>query len=109
MAPAQLHCNAAGLWVRNFASALSQGNRSGSWLRFSPLLDGAQTFQASTPASDLHLNYYPTESPAQCQAGNEVYTGAQVIGSPARTTTTVENTLPPAGVLARGETAGLVP
>ena len=109
VAPAQFHCNVAGLWVRNFASALSEGNGSGSWLRFSPILDLADAFQASTPASDLHLNYYPVENSGQCQAGNEVYTGGQLIGNPSQTTTRVDNTAAPPGVLARGEKAGLVP
>jgi virulence factor Mce-like protein len=106
---AQFACNVAGLWVHNFASSLSEGDSSGAWLRFSPILDVPQTFESATPASDLHLNYYPIENSSQCQAGNEVYTGKQLIGNPARTSTTVDNTSPPPGVLARGKKVGLVP
>jgi virulence factor Mce-like protein len=109
VAPAQFACNVAGLWSRNFASALTEGDSSGSWLRVSPLLDPAQGSQAGTPAGDLHLNYYPLENASQCQAANEPYVGAQLIGNPSRTSTTVDNTSPPPGVLARGRKAGLVP
>jgi ABC-type transporter Mla subunit MlaD len=106
---AQFACNVAGLWVRNFASSLSEGDKTGGWLRFSPLLDVPQTFQASTPSSDLHLNDYPIEDSSQCQAGNEGYAPGQLIGNPPRTSTRVDNTAPPPGVLARGAKAGLVP
>ena len=109
VASAQFACNVAGLWVRNFASSLSEGDSTGSWLRFSPILDLDQEFQSATPASDLHLNYYPTEDSSQCQAGNEVYTPGQLIGSPPRTSTVVDSTAPPPGVLERGRKAGLVP
>jgi virulence factor Mce-like protein len=106
---AQFACNVAGIWVRNFASSLSEGDSTGGWLRFSPILDVSQSFQAATPAPDLHLNYYPVEDPSQCQAGNEVYAPGQLIGNPAPTSTTVDNTTPPPGVLERGAKAGLAP
>jgi virulence factor Mce-like protein len=106
---AQFACNVAGLWVRNFASSLSEGDSTGAWLRFSPLLDISQTFQSATPAPDLHLNYYPIEDSSQCQAGNEVYSPGQLIGHPPHTSTVVDNTAPPPGVLERGREAGLVP
>jgi virulence factor Mce-like protein len=114
VAPAQFACNTAGLWVRNFASSLSEGDNTGGWLRFAPIIDfnggsSSQSFEQSTPSPDLHLNPYPTENSSQCQAGNETYTGAQRIGSPPRTSTTVDNTQPPPGVLQEGKKAGLVP
>lgn len=109
VAPAQLACNVAGLWTHNFASSISEGDGTGAWLRTMTLLDSNQSTQASTPASDLHLNYYPVEDSGQCQAGNETYAGQQRIGSPPRTSTRVDNTTPPPGVLERGEKAGLVP
>lgn len=109
IAPAQFACNAAGLWLRNFSSGLSEGDASGAWLRAMPLSDPNQSEQAATPAPDLHLNYYPIEDATQCQAGNEGYTGRQLIGNPPRTSTVVDNTSPPPGVLAEGEKAGLVP
>lgn len=108
-ASAQLACNATALWLRNFASGLSEGDRTGPWLRVMPLFDAQQSFQRASPSPDLHLNYYPQETPTQCQAGNEPYRGQQRIGSPGQTSTVVDNTAPPAGVLARGRKAGLVP
>ncbi|MGE5617547.1 MAG: MlaD family protein [Candidatus Woesearchaeota archaeon] len=109
IAPAQLACNLAGLWVRNFASAISEGDGSGSWLRTMPLTDSNQSTETGTPAPDLHLNIYPIEDQSQCQAGNEGYTGRQLIGHPPRTSTEVDNTTPPPGVLERGRQAGVVP
>jgi virulence factor Mce-like protein len=109
VAPAQLSCNVTGLWVSNFASSLSEGNAGGSWLRFSPLIDFTQMFQTAKPSADLHIDYYPKENSSECQAGNEVYRGAQRIGDPGHTSKTVANTAPPPGVLERGRKAGLVP
>lgn len=109
VAPAQFACNVTGLWARNFASGISEGDSSGSWLRTMPLFDSNQSSQAATPASDLHLNYYPVEDSSQCQAGNERYAGQQLIGSPSPTSNEVDNTTPPPGVLERGKRAGLVP
>jgi ABC-type transporter Mla subunit MlaD len=109
VAPAQFACNVAGLWLHNYAAGLSEGDSTASWLRVMPLFDPNETTQASTPAPDLHLNYYPTESRSQCQAGNEGYSGKQLIGPPPKTSTTVDDTAPPPGVLERGKQAGLVP
>jgi virulence factor Mce-like protein len=109
IAPAQFACNVAGLWVRNFDSALSEGDPTAGWLRFAPLIDLSEMLPASTPAADLHLNYYPVENSSQCQAGNEGYTGKQLIGNPPPTSNVVDNTAPPPGVLALGKKAGLVP
>jgi phospholipid/cholesterol/gamma-HCH transport system substrate-binding protein len=109
IAPAQLDCNVAGLWVHNFASAISEGDSTGGWLRTMPLTDSNQSTETGTPASDLHINPYPIEDQTQCQAGNEGYSGQQLIGHPPRTSTRVDDTTPPPGVLQRGEQAGLVP
>jgi ABC-type transporter Mla subunit MlaD len=105
----QFACNVADLWLRNFASGLTEGDSAGSWLRVMPVFDQSQGTQVARPASDLHDNYYPLENAGQCQAGNERYAGAQLIGHPARTSAVVDNTTPPPGVLARGRKAGLVP
>ena len=109
VAPEQFACNLAGLWVRNFASSLSEGDANASWLRISPVIDSAQLTQAAAPSSDLHVNNYPVESGGQCQAGNEVYGGAQSLNRTPRTSNVVDATAPPPGVLALGKKAGLVP
>jgi virulence factor Mce-like protein len=114
VAPAQFACNVAGLWVHNFAGSLTEGDSTGSWLRFGPVLDlnggkASQGFQQSSPSADLHVNYYPIENSTECQAGNEVYKPGQVIGNPGKTSKVVDNTAPPPGVLAEGKKVGLVP
>jgi virulence factor Mce-like protein len=109
VAPAQFACNVAGLWLHNYAAGLSEGDASGAWLRAMPMLDTNESSETATPSPDLHENYYPIENSSQCQAGNEVYTGKQLIGNPPKTSSVVDNTTPPAGVLVRGEQAGLVP
>jgi virulence factor Mce-like protein len=109
VAPAQMSCNVAALWVNNFASALSEGDADGGWLRFSPIIAPSLLDQTATPPSDLHLDYYPKENRSECQGANDVYSGAQRIGDPGPTSTKVDDTYPPAGVLAEGRKAGLVP
>lgn len=111
---AQFACNTAALWVRNFSNALSEGDSTASWLRFAPVLDltgvfKSQSFQQSAPSADLHLDPYPKENSHECQGANDVYHGAQLIGDPGPTSTVVDNTTPPPGVLAEGKKAGLVP
>ncbi|MEA2157976.1 MAG: phospholipid/cholesterol/gamma-HCH transport system substrate-binding protein, partial [Solirubrobacteraceae bacterium] len=98
VASEQFACNVTGLWVRNFASSLSEGDTTAGWLRFAPIIDLNQEFQSATPAPDLHLNYYPKENSSGCQAGNEVYRPGHVIGDPGPTSTVVDNTVPPPGV-----------
>jgi hypothetical protein len=73
------------------------------------VFDVPQSKQVAAPVADLHDNFYPLENSRQCQAGNEGYTGTQLIGNPPRTSTVVDDTSPPPGVLARGRKVGLVP
>jgi phospholipid/cholesterol/gamma-HCH transport system substrate-binding protein len=111
IAPAQLSCNIAGIWTRNLASLFSEGDAAGTWIRFSPVVDPSLQLEleANAPSSILHVNPYPIENSSECQAGNETYTPGQVIGNGPHTGKTVDDTTPPAGVLARGEAVGLVP
>jgi virulence factor Mce-like protein len=109
--PAQLSCNVAGIWIRNIASFLSEGDAAGTWIRFSGVVDPSLSLDLlqNKPSADLHVDPYPIEDSSECQAGNEGYATGQVIGNPGHTSRTVDNTTPPPGVLARGESAGLVP
>jgi hypothetical protein len=91
------------------ASLLSEGDSAGTWLRVYPKLDIPQMLLANRPSSQLHVNNYPIEDATQCQAGNEGYSPGQKIGDPGQTGKTVDNTAPPAGVLQRGQSVGLVP
>lgn len=109
-ANAQLACNVEGSWAANFGgpnNPLSEGDATGSWLRSSLVLDSGTLLQSPTPASNLHLNYYPDESPGHCTAGNENYSGGQAIGPPSSISNVVPQTSPPPGVLQRYQQAGL--
>jgi hypothetical protein len=109
-APAQFGCNTIGIWARNAASTLGEGDSSGNWIRANLVINLDQNLLASAPAPDLHANPYPVEQPGTCTAGNEQFTPGQRIGAPVGLNgSSVENTTPPAGVLARGQAAGLVP
>ncbi len=95
LTPVQASCNYVTLFLRNVASVLSENTSSGTSLRFSlvaidDVLGGEavpSTRPYTTPATDpraehgpLHVNAYPnTDSPgqpAECEAGNESFSGA---------------------------------
>jgi ABC-type transporter Mla subunit MlaD len=95
LTPAQTSCNYVTLFLRNVASLLSESSSSGTSLRFSLVaIDdvlGGEAVPSSqpytTPVTDpsaehgpLHVNAYPnTDAPgetAECEAGNESYSGA---------------------------------
>jgi virulence factor Mce-like protein len=109
-ANAQFACNVEGIWAANFGGAnnpLSEGDATGSWLRSSLVLDTGTLLRSPTPASNLHLNYYPQATPGNCTAGNEQYSGGQAIGQPSSISNVVPQTSPPPGVLQRYRRAGL--
>jgi virulence factor Mce-like protein len=109
LSDAQVHCNVLALWTRNLASIVSDGDRSGAWVRLGLVLDLAQSFGAATPAGNLHLNAYPNENAQECEAGNEPYGPGQAIGNPAgNQSTTVDQTAPPAAATRRARAAGLL-
>jgi virulence factor Mce-like protein len=109
VAPAQFACNTASIWLRNLASTVSEGDSTAPWIRFNPIIALPQMFLAGKPDPQLHINPYPIENASQCQAGNEGYTGTQLIGNPPSSSTAVDTTTPPTGVLQRAAAAGLVP
>jgi phospholipid/cholesterol/gamma-HCH transport system substrate-binding protein len=85
VAPVQTKCNYLGVYLRNIASTVSEGDAAGNWLRTLVVVNNGQMQYRSSPAPDLHANPYPyTAAPGQhglCEAGNEPYkAGAQVIG-----------------------------
>ncbi len=109
-ANAQLACNVEGSWAANFGgpnNPLSEGDATGSWLRSSLVLDTSTLLQSPTPASNLHLNYYPDATAGHCTAGNEHYGPGQAIGPPSSISNIVPQTSPPPGVLQRYQQAGL--
>ena len=95
LAPVQTSCNYVTLFLRNLASVLSENTSSGTSLRFSMVaIDdvlGGEAVPSSRPYTapvnqprsghgPLHVDPYPnTASPgqtAECEAGNEPYSGA---------------------------------
>jgi ABC-type transporter Mla subunit MlaD len=103
LAPAQLVCNYASLSSRNFASELSEGDSSGTWVRFIPIVNRTVEAQpASGPASDLHINPFGNAGQGgECEAGNEPYLPGQRIGTVPGNQGGTESTRPPAGVSGR--------
>jgi phospholipid/cholesterol/gamma-HCH transport system substrate-binding protein len=84
-APAQINCNYLALFARNSASVVSEGDRSGTWLRFLPIQAADEVTARADPAPELHVNTYPhTAAPGQgseCEAGKEPFLPGQRIGS----------------------------
>lgn len=104
--PAQTKCNYAGLFARNLASVVSNGDGTMGWLRFGLVAGtanseggvnsegGAAAGMANQPqtsslssANYLHANPYPyTAAPGQpdiCAAGNEITKGKSTTPIPA--------------------------
>ena len=101
VAPAQLVCNYLSLAVRNFASELSEGDASGTWVRFVPVLNrGVEQQPAGGAAPDLHINPYGhVGQEGECEPGREPYLPGQRIGNvPGNQGTQTETTRPPQGV-----------
>lgn len=84
-APAQVRCNYLALFARNSASVVSEGDRSGTWLRFTPIQAADEITARADPAPELHVNTYPnTAAPGQggeCEAGKEPFLPGQRIGN----------------------------
>ena len=81
VAPLQLQCNYLGVYLRNIASTVSEGDASGNWLRTLTIVNPGQEQYRPDPAPDLHANPYPyTGQNGICETGNEPYRKGQVIG-----------------------------
>jgi hypothetical protein len=82
--PGQTRCNYLGLFGRNASSAVSEGDASGTWLRFIILAQPPEMFAAPAPVGGLHVNPYAnTGAPSQggeCEAGREPWLPGQRIG-----------------------------
>jgi ABC-type transporter Mla subunit MlaD len=103
LTPTQSTCNYVTLFLRNIASSLSERLVDGSALRFYVItiddLAGEESVASSKPHTTpnphgsgehgpVHVNAYPNtdapgQSPLECAAGNEPYSGANsLIGNP---------------------------
>ena len=100
VAPLQVQCNYLGVYFRNIASTVSEGDSAGNWLRTLVVVNPGQMQYRPDPAPDLHANPYPyTGQNGICEAGNEPYKkGSQVIGhAPGTSATYTEDLGRPGG------------
>jgi ABC-type transporter Mla subunit MlaD len=100
--PLQTRCNYLGLYMRNGASILSEGDANGNWYRFMPLQNTPDNpYKGSVPAG-LHIDpYVDTGQHGRCVAGNETFAPGTQTGPPpnaATAPTTGPRTGPPARV-----------
>jgi virulence factor Mce-like protein len=102
-APAQTLCNYLSLSSRNFASLISEGDSSGTWIRFAPVLKFDEAFPAEHPLEGLHVNPYAhTGQNGECEAGNEPFLpGTQIGNVPGDQGNVTEATQPPPEVTGR--------
>jgi hypothetical protein len=99
VAPLQTRCNYLGVYFRNIASTVSEGDAAGNWLRTLVIANPGQEQYRPAPAPDLHANPYPyTGQNGICETGNEPYRPGQVIGhAPGTTAGFTEDTGGPLG------------
>jgi virulence factor Mce-like protein len=99
VAPLQVRCNYLGVYFRNIASTVSEGDAAGNWLRTLVIANPGQEQYRPDPAPDLHANPYPyTGQNGICETGNEPYRPGQVIGhAPGTTAGSTEDTGGPLG------------
>jgi virulence factor Mce-like protein len=96
--PFQLQCNYLGLWTRNGAGTISEGDANGNWFRFTPVVQLDEILQSSRPAAQLHKTTLAPPSSGECEVGNETFRPGRQIGRTAAVEPAVtEETRPPAG------------
>lgn len=99
LAPIQTRCNYLGIWFRNVASVVSEGNPSGTWFRFTPFQKADEVLPARNPVPGYHYATVPDAGQeGECEAGNEGYAPGRQIGrvpgvQPGRTEATPIGTL----------------
>ena len=101
LAPGQIRCNYLGLWTRNVANTISEGDPSGTWFRTLVISDKLdEALSSAEPAPDLHVNVYPhAGANGECEAGNEPWVPGQQIGhAPGDQGGVTEGSRPPDGV-----------
>jgi ABC-type transporter Mla subunit MlaD len=82
--PAQVRCNALGLYMRNAPGVIAEGDANGNWFRFMPMQNTPDNPYQGKPAANLHFNPYAStgQDGRRCVAGNEQYVDGQRIGAP---------------------------
>jgi virulence factor Mce-like protein len=113
LVPAQVNCNVISLFTSGFAGVFGTlGTGNGPSLGALFLEDtGAvgEALQNARPSPNVGINPIPIENQQSCQAGNEPWTGKQQLGNPSGLqSTTTRPTVPPPGVAALAQKAGLL-
>jgi phospholipid/cholesterol/gamma-HCH transport system substrate-binding protein len=113
LVPAQVYCNVISLFTQGFAGTFGKlGTGDGPSLGALFLEEtGAQgeNFQNAHPSTNVGINPIPYENQNGCQAGNEPWTGKQQLGNPPGIqSATTRTTVPPPGVEALAQKAGLL-
>jgi hypothetical protein len=99
--PAQTVCNYLSRASRNFASELSEGDGSGTWVRFTPINHLEEAVTSDRPIEGLHVNPYPIAGQdGECETGAEPFLPGTQIGNPPGKQVALDPTSPPAGVSA---------
>jgi virulence factor Mce-like protein len=113
LVPAQVYCDVVSLFTQNFAGVfgtLGTGDGpalTGLYLEDTGAIGEGQ--QNARPSPNVGINPIPIENQSQCQAGNEPWTGKQQLGNPpGPTSRTTRATVPPPGVQALAQRAGLL-
>lgn len=83
LVPLQARCNYLGLYTRNAASTIGEGDPNGNWFRFMPLqLTPDNPYKGRVP-DNLHFDpYASTGQDGRCTAGNELFVPGTQIGDP---------------------------
>lgn len=115
LTPAQVQCNAITLWGENFSVGFGglgfdDGPSMASvFLTHLGADSGAEQLQNGVPSSDVAINNLPRQNYEECESGNEIYTGDQLLDNPpGLQSNQTRRTRPPAGVTDRARDAGLL-
>lgn len=115
LTPAQVQCNAITLWGENFSVGFgglgfADGPSMASvFLTHLGADSGAEQLQNGAPSSNVAINNLPRQNYEECESGNEIYTGDQLLDNPdGLQSNQTRRTRPPAGAIAAARDAGLI-
>ncbi|EHN10075.1 Long-chain-fatty-acid--CoA ligase [Patulibacter medicamentivorans] len=99
VAPLEIRCNYLGLFGRNSADMLGDGDEYGNWFRAPLQVLGIQNFKSPDVAPDFRYQVYPDNVPGGCAIGNETFRRGGLIGrDPAQAPVRNPRTPRPAGI-----------
>ncbi len=78
--PLEIRCNYLGLFGRNSADMLGDGDEYGNWFRAPLQVLGIQNFKSPDTAPDFRYQVYPDNVPGGCAIGNEAFRRGGLIG-----------------------------